>query len=102
MANDIKMKLIEKGVHKKLSFLIQHCNGYDEEYHILSLSKKLNIDIPKVRELFKELLSENKSQYIELLENGINIEGIIELAKYDRQKLRKRLISIAVTMNYLV
>ena len=96
------MRLIEGGIHKRVGFLIQNCGGYDREYHIISLSKKLNIDVSKVRELFNESLSKNILHYIRLLEGGMDIDKIISFAKYDNKIVRNNLIKTTAIMSSFI
>lgn len=96
------MKLIHSGIHKKIGFLIQHIGGYDQEYHITTLANKFNINREDINVLFKESSRSNLYQYIELLENGMNVEKVFELMENDNKIIRRKLNTTMAIMGGIV
>jgi hypothetical protein len=89
------MRLEHVGIHKNLGFLIQHCGGYDREYHKMSIANELEIDKIIIDNLFKESSNSNILQYVELLRGGMNINDIFNLVHRDNR------ISMARTRSLL-
>ena len=79
------MKLLYSGIHKNIGFIIQKTGGYDQEYHIDKLAKKLNINREDISILFTESRRSNLYHYIELLENGMCINKVFEMIDKDNQ-----------------
>lgn len=79
------MKLEHNGIHKRIGFIIQHCGGYDREYHIIKLSEELDIDLDTMTMLCKEASNSNIGHYISLLRQGMSIEKVFAMVDEDNR-----------------
>lgn len=96
------MKLLYGGLHKHVGFIIQHCGGYDQEYHIIKLAEGLNIHRADITKLFKESARKNLYYYIELLENGMDIEKVFNMIEKDNRLIRKNLNTTVAIMGGII
>jgi hypothetical protein len=88
------MRLDHVGIHKNLGFLIQHCGGYDREYHKMSISKELDIDKEIIDNLFKESSNSNILHYVELIRGGMSIDDVFKLVYRDNRVSTARIRSM--------
>lgn len=96
------MKLEHNGIHKNIGFVIQHCGGYDREYHIMKLSEELNIDITTMTVLCSEASNKNLGQYIDLLRNGMSIEKVFSMVDEDNRIIHAKFNSTMSMMGALI
>jgi DNA-binding MarR family transcriptional regulator len=96
------MKLMHNGLHKNVGFIIQHCGGYNQEYHIIKLAERLNIHKADITKLFKESARKNLYHYIELLENNMDIEKVLEMMEEDNRLIRKNLNTTMAIMGGII
>ena len=96
------MKLAYSGIHKNVGFVVQHCGGYDKEYHIKKVSDNTNIDEDNIRDLFKFSLRSNLLDYIELLEAGVSFPEVMKMVNDDRELSNRRLRNAFIPMASLL
>jgi uncharacterized protein YwgA len=96
------MKLLYSGMHKNVGFIIQHCGGYNQEYHITKLAERLNIHKADITKLFKESARKNLYHYIELLENGMTIEKVFDMMEADNKIIKRKLNTTMAFMSGMI